>query len=207
MTLYIVEDDPLLLRNLEFLLGAEPDITLTGTAETAEAALKDSRLAQSDILLTDLGLPGMSGVELIGALKKTHPQIQVIVNTIYEHNETVFETIRAGASGYLLKGSTPRELIEALTELYNGGAPMSPRIAKKVILELQNENLQEQYLLSVREKEVLKSIETGLSYAETAKALSISTHTVNAHIKKIYQKLHAKNRTEALTKARQKGII
>ena len=207
MTLFIVEDNLLLQKNLELLLNGEPEMEVLGTASSAEAALDALRECQPDILITDLGLPEMPGVALIQAVKARFPQVQIIANTIYEDNDTVFQAIRAGASGYLLKGSTPRVLIEAIRELYEGGAPMSPRIAKKVIMEMQECAPEEQYLLTPREQEVLRLIEKGFSYAETGEALFISTHTVNAHIKRIYQKLHAKNRTEALTIARQKGIL
>ena len=207
MTLFIVEDNLLLQKNLELLLNGEPEMEVLGTASSAEAALDALRECQPDILITDLGLPEMPGVALIQAVKARFPQVQIIANTIYEDNDTVFQAIRAGASGYLLKGSTPRILIEAIRELYEGGAPMSPRIAKKVIMEMQECAPEEQYLLTPREQEVLRLIEKGFSYAETGEALFISTHTVNAHIKRIYQKLHAKNRTEALTIARQKGIL
>jgi len=207
VTLFIVEDNLLLQKNLELLLNGEPEMEVLGTASSAEAALDALRECQPDILITDLGLPEMPGVALIQAVKARFPQVQIIANTIYEDNDTVFQAIRAGASGYLLKGSTPRILIEAIRELYEGGAPMSPRIAKKVIMEMQECAPEEQYLLTPREQEVLRLIEKGFSYAETGEALFISTHTVNAHIKRIYQKLHAKNRTEALTIARQKGIL
>lgn len=207
MKLYIIEDNQILLQNLTILLNGENDIEVQGGAICAEDALKELQELEIDIVITDMGLPGMSGVEFIKELKIVKPHIQIIANTICEDNETVFDAIRSGASGYMLKGSTPRELIEALHELYSGGAPMSSKIARKVILEMQSETANEQYLLTPKEKEVLRLIEKGYSYQESAKELSVSRHTINSHIKKIYQKLHAKNKQEALLQARKIGII
>lgn len=209
MKLYIVEDNIILLQSLHILLQGEPDIEVTGTFESAQHALRALKKSEGDInvLLTDLGLPDMQGDQFIYEVKRYFPQILIIVNTICEESQAVFNAIRAGASGYMLKGSSPRELIEALYELYEGGAPMSPRIAKKVIGEFQNNQFEESYLLSSREQEVLKLIEQGYSYTECATSLCISRHTVNSHIKKIYQKLHAQNKSEALLRAKQKGIL
>lgn len=207
MKIMIVEDNALLQQNLQFLLDGEAQMNVTVVADSAEEALLLFNEADVDVVICDLGLPGMGGVELIAELRHRAPSVQIIVNTVYEEHETVFDAIRAGASGYILKGSSPRELVDAVYELYEGGAPMSPRIARKVILEMQQDAIAEQYLLSPREIEVLKQIEAGMSYADAGEALGISVHTVNAHIKKIYNKLQAKNRAEALTKARQKGII
>lgn len=207
MKLFIVEDDNLLLQNLNLLLSGENNIQVIGSSSSAEDALKKILNQEIDILLTDLGLPQMQGVEFIQEVKKMDSRLQVIVNTINEDNETVFDAIRSGASGYILKGSTPRELIEAINELYEGGAPMSPKIARKVILEMQSVTINEQYLLSNKEREVLKLIEKGCSYLESAKELHVSKHTINSHIKKIYQKLHVKNKTEAIIQARKIGII
>lgn len=208
MRLYIVEDDLVLLRSLEILFGGEGAIEIVGSATRAEDALDKLGSIEAEILLTDLSLPGMKGIELICEVSQKLPGLLIIVHTISEENQTVFDAICAGASGYMLKGSSPRELIEALAELYEGGAPMSPRIAKKVIKTFQQNNTSSmESLLSTRELEVLKLIEQGLSYTECASHLCISRHTVNSHIKKIYHKLHASNKAEALLFAKQKGIL
>ena len=135
------------------------------------------------------------------------PGVEIMVHTVYEDRDSVFSAIKAGASGYILKGSTPRELVEALYNVHQGGSPMSPKIARKVIREFQDESIQEQYFLSHRETEIVKSIEQGMSYKEIADRFSISPHTVHSHIKHIYEKLQAKDRQDALVKARKKGII
>ncbi len=207
MKVMIVEDNPLLRENLRLLLSGELGITVAATAGSAEEALPAIRKNTPDVMLVDLGLPGMSGVELIKKVKDKFPGIEIMTHTVFEDRESVFSAIKAGASGYILKGSTPRELIEALNNLHQGGAPMSPKIARKVIQEFQEETAEEQYLLSKREQEIVREIEKGLSYKEISDKFNISPHTVHTHIKKIYEKLHAKDRQEALTKARKKGII
>lgn len=211
MKLSIVEDDPFLLENFKILIGGERDIEIVGAFSSAEAALSCMRLDDNkclpEIMIVDLGLPGMSGVDLIKEIKEEWPEIEMMAHTIFEDKENVFAAIKAGAAGYLLKGSSPRELIESIYSLNEGGAPMSPKIARKVIMEFQENCLDEQYLLSHREKEIVKEIENGLSYKEIANKFNISPHTVHTHIKNIYEKLQAKNRQEALVKARRKGII
>ncbi len=207
MNIAIVEDDPLLLENLKLLLSGEKGITIAGTWGSAEEALPALKKISPEVMLIDLGLPGMSGIELIKKIKEKMSGIEIMAHTVFDDRDNVFSAIKAGASGYILKGSSPRELIEALHSLYQGGAPMSPKIARKLIMEFQDEVSSEEYLLSHREKEIVKCIENGLAYKEIAEKLSISPHTVHTHIKKIYEKLHARNRQEALSTARKKGII
>ena len=207
MRLVIVEDDPLLLENLTLLLSGEGNITVTGAYRSAEEALKLLEKARPDVMLTDIGLPGMSGVDLIDKAKEEMPWLEIMAHTVYEDRENVFAAIKAGASGYILKGSSPRQIIESIHSLYDGGAPMSPKIARKIIHEFQDEASNDQFLLTPREIEIAKLIEEGLTYKEIGEKLSISTHTVHTHIKKIYEKLQAKDRNDAIIKARKKGII
>jgi len=135
------------------------------------------------------------------------PDIDIMAYTVFDNRDTVFKAIKAGASGYILKDATPRELIEALHNLYNGGAPMSPKIARAVINEFQNKVIKEEFLLSPRETEILRGLEKGFTYNELADNLNISYHTVHTHIKNIYEKLHAEGRESALLKARKKGLL
>ena len=207
MKVAIVEDDMLLRENLKLLLSGESGISVVGAFASAEEALAGVRQAGPEVLLADIGLPGMSGIDLIPALKEQLPDLEIMAHTIFDDRETVFSAIKAGASGYILKGSTPRELIDALHTLAKGGSPMSPKIARKVIREFQDEGIDEQYLLSHRETEIVKEIENGLTYKDIAMKLGISPHTVHTHIKNIYEKLHAKDRQGALVAARKKGII
>lgn len=207
MKVSIVEDDLLLRENLKLLLSGETGISVTGAFASAEDALVGIKRARPEILLADIGLPGMSGVDLIRSIKDQLPDIEIMAHTVFDDRETVFSAIKAGASGYILKGGTPRELIDALHTLAKGGSPMSPKIARKVIREFQDEGADEQYLLSHREKEIVKEIESGMTYKDIAAKFSISPHTVHTHIKNIYEKLHAKDRQGALLAARRKGII
>jgi len=207
MKISIVEDDVLLRQNLKLLLSGETGISVVSVYASAEEALAGIKRARPEILLADIGLPGMSGIELIRKLKDQMPDLEIMAHTVFDDRETVFSAIKAGASGYILKGSTPRELIDALHTLAKGGSPMSPKIARKVIREFQGEGINEQYILSHRETEIVKEIEIGLSYKDIAVKLGISPHTVHTHIKNIYEKLHAKDRQGALSAARKKGII
>jgi len=203
----IVEDDELLLKNLGLLLEGEPGISVVGSFASAEEAVSGMKKLTFDILLADLGLPGESGIELIEWIKEKFPDSDIMAHTVFDDRDTVFAAIKAGASGYILKGTTPRELIEALHNLHGGGAPMSPKIARAMIQEFQNRKYNEQYLLTPREKEILLSLEKGLTYTEIADSLNISPHTVHTHIKNTYDKLHATGRMSALRNARRKGII
>lgn len=207
MRIAIVEDNTLLRENLVFLLNGEKDIEVCCNFGTAEEALPHFTEHHPDILLVDIGLPGMSGIDLIKKVKSKHPGMEIMVHTVFDARDTVFAAIKAGATGYILKGASPRELIESIENLAKGGAPMSPKIARAVIGEFQDVDSSEHYLLTPREKEILVELEKGLTYKELAEKLSISHHTIHTHIKKIYEKLHAKSRRDALTTARQKGII
>jgi len=207
MKVSIVEDDVLLRQNLKLLLSGETGISVVSVYGSAEEALVGIKRSHPEILLADIGLPGMSGIELIRELKEQMPDLEIMAHTVFDDRETVFSAIKAGASGYILKGSTPRELIDALHTLAKGGSPMSPKIARKVIREFQDEGVDEQYLLSHRETEIVREVENGLTYKDIATKLSISPHTVHTHIKNIYEKLHAKDRQGALVAARKKGII
>ena len=207
MNVCIVEDHELLRENLRILLAGEATIKVVGAFGSAEEALADLEQISPDVLIADLDLPGMHGTELIRRAKRALPQLDVMVFTIFEDRETVFAAIKAGASGYLLKGSSPRELIESLTNLHAGGAPMSPRIARKVIQQFQDVDDNSDLILSHREKEIVKGVADGMSYKELADRLCISPHTVHTHIKNIYEKLQVNDRSEAIKQARKRGII
>ncbi len=209
MRICIVEDNRMLLDNLVLLLKGEQGIEVIGGHVSAEEALASTDWGSIDVLLADIDLPGMSGVELIRRLRAEHPALNCMAYTIYEDRATVFAAIKAGACGYLVKGCSPRELIESLRELYEGGSPMSPKIARKVILDIQQLEQPEAKgeILSEREVDILRLIEQGRSYKEIAGTLHISTHTVHTHIKNIYEKIQAPSRQEALRKARNLGVL
>ena len=208
MKLCIVEDNKPLLENLRLLIEGEPGFRVIGAFSSAEAALAALPWQDANLLLVDLDLPGLSGVDLIYRVHPQMPQLQIMVYTISENRDTVFAALKAGALGYLLKGCPPRELIESLRSLHLGGAPMSPKIARQVIQELQAPEAKPgSEMLSYREKEILASIALGKSYKEMAQALGVSTHTIHSHIKHVYEKLQAATRGDALRKARDLGMI
>lgn len=206
MRIVIIEDDTLLREHLRLLLGGEAGIEVVGAFGCAEDALPTLEEIAPHVMLVDIGLPGMSGIEFIRRAKSMFPDAEIMAFTVFEDKDTVFSALKAGATGYILKGATPRELVEALHGLYEGGSPMSPKIARAIIMDFQ-ERGDEQYVLSPREKEILSAVEKGLSYKEIADKLNVSPHTVHTHIKNIYEKLHAKSRSEAILKAKRKGII
>ncbi len=205
----------MLLDNLRMLLQGEADMKVIGGFGSAEDALAQMEWSKADLLLADIDLPGMSGVELIGQIKERFPNVDSLAYTICEDRAVVMSAIRAGASGYLLKGSTPRMLVESVRELYAGGAPMTPKIARKLIVEFRLQDAAsppaeadtEESDLTARETGILKLVEKGLSYSEIGEALNISPHTVHTHIKNIYEKIHARSRPEMLRKARRLGVI
>lgn len=207
MYLAIVEDNPVTLAALRHILLQEPDMKVVDGYESAEEALQRLDSCSPDIMLVDLGLPGMQGAELIALVKERSPKTEIIVHTIFEDSPTVFAAIKAGASGFILKDATPAELVASLRNLLKGGSPMSPRIARKVVLEFQSSPVNQESLLSPREEKIIRCIEQGLSYNDVAQRLGISYHTVHSHIKKAYEKLQAKGRKEALKNARELGIL
>jgi DNA-binding NarL/FixJ family response regulator len=207
MRIGIVEDNRITRETLEAILRAEPMVTEVTSYETAEDAIAHIFANPPHILLVDLDLPGMHGTDLIHHIKQQALTSEILVYTVFEDRETVFAALKAGAAGYILKGSSPQELIASLTNLLQGGAPMSPRIARKVLLELQQTPLHEPNPLSCKEAQVLQQLEQGLSYKEIAEELKISPHTVHSHIKSIYEKLQAKDKKDALFLAKKKGFL
>ena len=200
----IIEDNDQFRTALETIVSQEKDTTLTGSYTSAEKALSGLEQTPPDIAIVDIGLPGMRGTELIFQLKNKIRQTQFMVCTIHDDNDSIFEALKSGASGYILKDPvTATEIIKAIHDLYNGGSPMSPFIARKVIGTFRKPVINTaNSLLSQREKEVLELVAKGLLYKEIAQRLTISTETVKKHLKNIYQKLHVQNKVEALNKFR-----
>ena len=200
----IVEDNDQFRTALETIVNQEKDTTLVGSYTSAEKALNALEQTPPDIAIVDISLPGMRGTELIVRLKDKIRQTQFMVCTIHDDNDTIFEALKSGASGYILKDPvTANEIVKAIHDLYNGGSPMSPFIARKVIGTFQKPMINDaNSLLSQREKEVLELVAKGLLYKEIAIRLTISPETVKKHLKNIYQKLHVQNKVEALNKFR-----
>lgn len=203
ITLVIVEDLEEVREGLKGFIALNPEFKVLDTFSTAEEACHDIPKLKPDIVIMDINLPGMNGIECIRQVKDKSPATQFMMFTVYENDEKVFEALQAGASGYLLKNTGLVQMIEAIKELHDGGSPMSANIARKLVTvfrESQNQTGDVE-LLSKRENEILQLLATGLLYKEIADRLSLSTGTVRQHIHKIYEKLHVQNRTEALNKA------
>ena len=197
----IVEDLKEVREGMVSLLTLDERFEVLASFTDAEKATVELEAWQPDIVIMDINLPGMNGIECIRKVKSQCPQTQFIMFTIYEDDEKVFEALTAGASGYLLKKTPLGKICEALVELHAGGSPMSTQIARKVINRLRiDERSNNVESLSVRENEVLQFLAKGFLYKEIADKLSISTSTVRQHIHKIYDKLHVQNRTEAINK-------
>ncbi|MGZ8541283.1 MAG: response regulator, partial [Chitinophagaceae bacterium] len=179
------------------------EFNILDTFKTAEEAIYDIPKLKPDIVIMDINLPGINGIECIRALKNKIPASQFMMFTVYENDEKVFEALKAGASGYLLKNTGLFHMAEALKELYNGGSPMSSNIARKLVTVFREEHADAEPMiaLSKRENEILQLLSKGLLYKEIAEQLTISVSTVRQHIHKIYEKLHVQNRTEAINKA------
>ena len=203
-----VEDDPQLLDNLTKLLEKRDDFHVVATFSSAEDALDANRWDEGDVLISDIDLPGISGIELISKAKEANPQLLPLAFTIYEDRDTVFAALNAGAFGYLLKGCTADWLETSIREVVRGGAPMSPAIARRLLDRfLQDSPPEPAEALSPREVELLRCVAEGLLYKEIGEQLGISPHTVHTHIKNIYGKLHATSRQHALRRARMLGYL
>lgn len=207
MKIMIVEDNKQVLQNTTMLLAGEPGVTVSGSFTTGDAALEALPLLCPSIMLTDIALPGMSGIELIARVKELRPDMDILAYTAQTERDILIAVLNAGASGYIIKGCKPRELIEALHCLRDGGSPLSPQISRAVIREFHGAAAEEQHLLTSREKEVLITLKNGLCYQEIADSLNISIHTVHTHITKVFKKLGAENRRDAFVKARRMGIV
>lgn len=203
ITVCIVEDRIDIREALFSLVDSQPNLTCIGTYENAEDALVGIPELQPNVVLMDIDLPKMNGIECIKQLKPKCPRVQFMICTVYDEDEKVFEALRTGANGYILKRSPPARLLEAIVELYHGGSPMSSDIARKIVLSFQQkpeEKIQEEYHITPREQEILQLLSKGLSYQELADKLFISSKTVRKHIFNIYEKLHVNSRMEAVNK-------
>jgi DNA-binding NarL/FixJ family response regulator len=197
----IVEDIREIREGLRILIDNSSDFRCRELYATAEQAMMDLPNTQPDVVLMDIHLPGMSGIECIRQIRQLCPRTQFIMSTIYEDDENIFESLKAGATGYLLKKTEPVRILEAIREVYQGGSPMSTQIARKVIASFQpGKGIDETELLTPKEKEILKELSRGLRYKEIAADLFISIETVRSHVRHIYDKLHVQSRTEALNK-------
>jgi DNA-binding NarL/FixJ family response regulator len=208
-TIWIIEDHTAFRRTLARVLNSELGLKCSRDFDSCEKALAAlARDDAPDLILLDVGLPGMSGLEGIRLIKEKSPNSLVVILTVFEDDEKVFQAICAGASGYLLKTSSAADITQALRDALDGGSPMNPRIARRV-LEMFSRLAPKQgdYGLSDREKEILQLMVTGLIKKEIADKLSLSIHTVDTDLRRIYEKLEVNTRTGAVAKALKEGLV
>jgi DNA-binding NarL/FixJ family response regulator len=208
ITVTILEDDSYIREGISELILSSGDFRLKEAFSSCEELLACIKPPLPDIILMDIGLKGMSGIEGVRQLKSRYPDLTILMLTVYEDNDKIFNSLSAGASGYLLKKTPLEKLLEAIKVAHSGGAPINPAIAKKVLKLFQKISpYNETYHLTKREKEILEWLVGGLSYKMVAAKLTISVETVRTHIKNIYEKLHVHSKSEAVAKALRNHII
>ncbi len=205
MKITIYEDNKGRVDALKLLFENYPDIEVLGIFENCENVIYETSHLLPDLILMDINMPVVNGIEGTRRVKQTFPNITIIMQTIFEDETNIFDAIQAGAQGYILKSTSPAKLIDAIREAYAGGAPMTPSIARKVIDAFRQPipfkiNKEEEYSLTEKENNILQLLSHGMSYKQIAADCNISFHTVNSHIKKIYEKLHVNSATQAVSK-------
>jgi DNA-binding NarL/FixJ family response regulator len=205
----IFDDNKTFTDNLSLLFEGSDDYLLTGVFSNALNVVSKVTKSKPDVIIMDIKMPEVSGIEAVKTIKKEHPAIQILMQTVFEDEDKVFAAICAGASGYILKGTPPDDILEAIAEVYTGGSPMSPSIARKVLSFFRTVHQPEPefFDLSKREKEILKCLVDGQSYKMIADTCFISINTVNSHIRKIYDKLHVNSSQEAISKALRQKLV
>jgi DNA-binding NarL/FixJ family response regulator len=198
----IVEDDDWIRDNLANQINLAPGYCCVSRYRTGEEALAALPGQHADVVLMDINLPGLSGIECVRRLKALRPSLSILMLTVYEESDRIFDSLRAGASGYLLKRSAEKELLEAIAQVHQGGSPMSSLVARKVVqfFNRLGEAAPELQRLSPREKEILELLSRGAAYKEIGDRLDLSIHTVRMHIRGIYGKLQVHSRGEAVSK-------
>ncbi len=194
---------------LKLLIGLEKEMQCVGDYENCENVVEHLSTNVPDVVLMDIDMPKVNGINGVKLIKKNFPHTCIIMQTVFEDDEKIFNSILAGADGYMLKKTPPEKLIEGIYDVMNGGAPMTATVAKRVLELFQKQNFQpeEKFDLSERELEILRLLVKGLSHKMIAPELKISVYTVNNHIKNIYQKLHVHSVSEAVSTALQKRIV
>ncbi|HEY4966684.1 MAG TPA: response regulator transcription factor, partial [Puia sp.] len=201
----VFEDNKILRESLQQLINSSAQLACTGVFPDANKLQRNMELANPDIVLMDIDMPGVSGIEAVQMIKENFPQVRVIMQTVFDDNDKIFAAICAGATGYMLKGTPPKKMIEAILETHEGGSPMTASIASKVLamfrLKVPSDQKNEFIDLSAREKEILALLVKGKSYKMVAAECYISIATVSTHVRHIYEKLQVHSKSEAVVKA------
>lgn len=211
----IFDDNKNIRDSITMLLKTDKNLQVVGSFADVFDCVEDVKSCRPDVVLMDIEMPGMNGIEAVTILKNKIPHIEILMQTVFEDDERVFDSICSGASGYILKNQLNTKLISFVNELRHGGSPMSPSIARKVLIKMQQvadavrpvADTVNSYQLSSREKEVLACIVNGLSHKMIADELGISYETVRSHVKKIYEKLHVASTTQAVSKAMKEKLV
>jgi DNA-binding NarL/FixJ family response regulator len=211
----IFDDNKNIRDSIALLLKTDKNFEVVGSFSNVFDCVDDVKTCIPDIILMDIEMPGMSGIEAVSILKQQIPNVEILMQTVFEDDDRVFDSICAGAAGYILKNQLNTKLISFITDLQYGGSPMSPSIARKVLIKMQQLSdvvkpaveANNNYQLSAREKEVLACIVNGLSHKMIADELGISYETVRSHVKKIYEKLHVVSITQAVSKAMKEKLV
>ncbi len=197
----IVEDVTTVREGLANLIDASGPLTCVGRFSDAETAMERVPVVLPDVILVDIGLPGKSGIEFTGEMKRQFPSMQIVMLTVYDDEDRIFDSLKAGATGYLLKSLEPGKLVEAILEVYHGGSPISPTIARKVVKLFQSPATVSGDTLTNREREILELLCRGFRYREVGDRLFISIDTVRSHVRHIYEKLHVRSKYELMVKS------
>jgi DNA-binding NarL/FixJ family response regulator len=203
----IYEDNDLLRESVSGMLELNPDMKLVGAFVNADNIQQQVEETMPELILMDIEMPGISGIEATRKVRLLLPEVAVIILTVFDDTENVLNAIKAGASGYLLKKHISTRLFDAIDEVMKGGAPLSPAVARLLVQSMQRPANKNPYKLTEREKEILLSLSQGNSYKMIATDFGISLDTVRTHIKKIYEKLHVHSQTEAVSKAINEGLV
>ena len=207
----LFEANPLLRDSLVQLINASEGLTCTGAFPDCSNLMRKVESAKPDVIRMDIDLPGMNGIEAVGQINQTYPDMVIIMQTVFNDNERIFQSITAGASGYLLKNTSPARILEAIREAATGGAPMTPSIAHKILDVFRSKKpalpAKEQSQLNDRQKEILECIFNGMSYKLIGEKLFVSVDTVRYHVKNIYEILHVHSRDELISQAKGKSLL
>lgn len=206
VSIVLFEDNDRLRESLTYLLNSDPNYTVKGDFDNCNQATEIIEQLKPDVVLMDIDMPGKTGISGVAMVKQARPETAVIMYTVFEDDEKLFQCLCAGADGYLLKKTPPARLFDAIREVLDGGAPMSPVIARKVLMSFQQKN-DNQYNLSPREADVLQLLIKGNSIKIIADELNMAFDTVRSHLKKIYQKLHVNCGKEAIAKALKEKLL
>ena len=209
----IFDDNESRRDSLGMLIESAEGMELKGSSPNCLNVIRDVEQASADVILMDIEMPGVDGIQATGVIKQKFPEKKIIIQTVFDSSSKVFEAIKAGASGYILKSSPASKIIDSVKEVMDGGSPMTPAIASMVLEHFRalqggsDGRAREEYGLSTRELEVLRHLVDGKSYKMIAEELNIAFHTVNSHVKKIYEKLHVHSAAEAVSKALKDKLV